>query len=153
VVYDLDVPDFSKGALAISGVALTSRSAAAITTLRPRDPLADALPGPSTASRDFAQDDEIVLFAEVYDNRQPGRQDAPSMIALAAELRDGRGDVVRMTSEQRLSTAPRRKSGGHGFTLRLPLKDVPPGAYVLNVEARSEGEPRTASRQVPIRVK
>ena len=36
VVYDLDVPDFGKGALTMSGVSLTSRSAAAVTTLKPR---------------------------------------------------------------------------------------------------------------------
>jgi VWFA-related protein len=153
VVYDLDVPDFSKGALAISGVALTSTAAAAITTLRPRDPLADALPGPPMASRDFAQDDEIALFAEVYDNRRTGRSDPSHTIDVTAELRDERGGVVLKVSDQRASTAVRRKSGGLGFTLRLPLKDVPPGAYTLTVEARAEGEPQAAVRRIPLRVK
>src|SRR5262249_25651530 len=76
VLYDLEVPDFTKGPLVMSGVSLTSRAAGAATTLKPHDPLADVLPGPFSALREFSSDDEIVLFAEVYDNRQAGRNAA-----------------------------------------------------------------------------
>lgn len=139
----------------MSGVSLTSTAASTITTLRPRDTLADALPGPPTARRDFARDDAIVLFAEVYDNRRRAPAASGQTIELVAELHGEGGGVISVASDQRASTAPRRKSGGHGFTLRLPLRDVPPGPYVLHVETRSgEGTARqTASRRIPIRVK
>src|SRR5262249_23499737 len=45
IVYDLDVPDFGKEPLTMSGVSLTSASASNVTTVRPLDPLGDVLPG------------------------------------------------------------------------------------------------------------
>jgi hypothetical protein len=75
-------------------------------------------------------------------------------IELVARLYDAGGQIVRLTSEPRSSRAARRRSGGHGFTLRLPLDDVPEGSYVLHVEARSErNEEHRAARTVPIRVR
>ena len=153
VIYDLDVPDFGKGPLALSGIALTTASAAAMTTLRPHDPLGDVLPAPPTASREFARGEQVVLFAEVYDNLAAGRNDSPRTIELTASLLNDRGRVIRIAGpEQRASTAPRRKSGGHGFTARLPL-DVEPGAYVISVATRSGEDGPTVSRRIPIRVR
>src|SRR5688572_3357644 len=70
VLYDLEVPDFYKGALAMSGVALTARSAREVATIRPKDPLADLLPGPPTAAREFARGDILALFAERSEERR-----------------------------------------------------------------------------------
>ena len=88
VVYDLDVPDFGKGPLTMSGIALTTASAAAMTTLRPHDPLGDVLSTPPTTSREFAIGEQVVLFAEVYDNREARRNDGPRTIELTASLLD-----------------------------------------------------------------
>ena len=50
VVYDLEVPDFTKAPLILSGVSVTSSAAAAILTRRVgADPIGDVLPGPPTA--------------------------------------------------------------------------------------------------------
>ena len=68
VVYDLEVPDFTKEPLMMSGVALTSAAAAQAPTIKPKDPLADFLPGPITAMREFEKGDLLVLFAEFYEN-------------------------------------------------------------------------------------
>ena len=93
VVYDLDVPDFGKGPLTMSGIALTTASAAAMTTLRPHDPLGDVLSTPPTTSREFAIGEQVVLFAEVYDNREARRNDGPRTIELTASLLTERGRV------------------------------------------------------------
>jgi VWFA-related protein len=151
VVYDLEVPDFTKGPLAMSGVSLTSTGAAAISTLKPHDPLADALPAPPTASREFASNEQIVLFAEVYDNRNAGQDPIEFSTALTTE----QGRIVRAPNpESRAPTAVRRKSGGHGFTARLPLEGLGPGAYVILVQAQAGGpDGPTVSRRIPIRVR
>ena len=154
VVYDLEVPDFTKSPLALSGVSLTSVAAAAVTTLKPHDPLADVLAGPPTASREFASNDQIVLFAEVYDNRQPGRNATADTIEFATAISTEGGRIIRGPNrESRAANAWRRKSGGHGFTARLPLDGLEPGPYVILVEARSGGaDSPTVSRRIPIRV-
>jgi VWFA-related protein len=151
VLYDLDVPDFSKEKFAMSGVALTSRAAAEAPTVKPKDPLADYLPGPLTAMREFARDDTIALFAEFYENN-PG---APAhMLEFKAELREEGGRVVRNVADQRSSTELQGKTGGYGFSARMPLDDVQPGLYVLHVEGQARfGDLPAVSRDILFRVK
>ena len=66
VVYDLEVPDFDKGSLTMSGVAMTSAAAAQAPTIKPKDPLADFLPGPVTAFREVEPPDQIETFAVFF---------------------------------------------------------------------------------------
>src|SRR6478672_8903818 len=151
VLYDLEVPDFSKGPIALSGVALTSMQAANdMGTVRPKNPLGDYLPGPPIATRDFRQGDTLTIFAEVYEN---ARSAQVHQVAIKTELRSDEGRVVANTSESRSSSELQGKSGGYGFTSNVPLAGVAPGLYVLHVEAQSqiEGAP-TAARDVLLRV-
>jgi VWFA-related protein len=151
VLYDLEIPDFSKEKFAMSGVALTSRAAAEAPTVKPKDPLADYLPGPLTTMRDFSRDDTIALFAEFYENL-PG---APAhMLDFKAELREEGGRVVSAVTDQRSSTDLQGGSGGYGFSARLPLDEVEPGIYVLHVEGQTRfGDIPAVSRDIQIRVR
>jgi VWFA-related protein len=149
VVYDLDVPDYSKEKLVVSGLAITSASAGFVPTARPKDPLAKMLPGPMTTHRDFVVGDEIALFAEVYDNTDK----AAHKVEIVASLRSEGGDAVFTTREERDSSELAGGPGGYGFVARVPLKEVPPGLYVLRVEARSNiGDRVEAARETVVRV-
>ena len=186
VVYDVDVPDFTKDPLAMSGISLGLAGPTRAPTLgldgllnegkapncrnrrpcnmeltrwMPSDivaeghPLFRATPAPPTTLRDFTRADTLLLFTEVYDNNGRVNRDKPYTITVTAALRDGAGQVVRETSFERSSRSPRRASGGHGLSIELPLEDVPAGAYVLMVEARSSrNAEHRASRTLPIRV-
>ncbi len=106
-----------------------------------------------TTSREFAVTDEVVLTTHVYDNRRPER-DAPHTVSLTTALRGADDHVITLTSNERPATSPQPPSGGHRFDVRLPLKDVPPGAYALEVTARSSANERdVVSQRIPIRVK
>jgi VWFA-related protein len=151
VLYDLEVPDFSKEKFVMSGVALTSRAAAEAPTVRAKDPLADYLPGPPTTMREFTRDDEIAIFAEFYENN-PGA--TAHRLEFKAELRAEGGRVVRNVTDERSSADLQGGSGGYGFAARLPLDDVEPGLYVLHVEGQARiGELPAVSRDIQIRVK
>jgi VWFA-related protein len=151
VVYDLEVPDFDKGSLTMSGVAMTSAVAAQAPTIKPKDPLADFLPGPVTALREFEKGDLLVLFAEFYEN---ARGAANHMLDFKAELRAEGGRVVQAVSDERSSTELQGKSGGYGFQARLPLDAVESGLYVIHVEGRSRADQDTVvSRDIQIRVR
>jgi hypothetical protein len=151
VVYDLEVPDFSKEPLMMSGVAITSASAAQAPTIKPKDPLADFLPGPPTATREFDKGDLLVLFAEFYEN---GRGSAAHMLDFKAELRAEGGRVVQQVSEERSSTELQGKSGGYGFQARLPLDSADSGLYVIHVEGKSRASQDTVvSRDIQVRVR
>ena len=151
VLYDLEIPDFSKGPLVMSGVALTSRLAAEAPTVKPKDPLADYLPGPPTTMREFSRDDTIALFAEFYENSPEAQAHS---LDFKAELRAEGGRVVQNVTDQRSSTELQGASGGYGFSARLPLEDAEPGLYVIHVEGQSRtGNLVTVSRDIQIRVK
>lgn len=165
VLYDLDVPDFYKAPLTMSGVAITAASAREVATITPHDPLGDVMPGLPTATREFARGDILVLFTEFYENAANA---PPHRLDFRAELRAEGGQVVRQSADERSSTeldrpstaqgaasnAERRRTGGYGFEAQLPLADVEPGLYVLHVEGRArDNVAAVVSRDILIRVR
>ena len=151
VMFDLDVPDFTKAPLTMSGVSLTSTSAHDVFTRVIKNPLGDVLQGPITAAREFAVGDRLTLFTEVYENL---RRPAAHSIDLKAVLRADDGRIMRTVAEQRSSTELQGKATGYGFTAELPLDDLAPGLYVIHVEAQANiGDRPTVSRDVLIRVR
>ncbi len=149
VLYDLEVPDFYKLPFSMSGVVLTSLSNGSLVTLKSDEQIQQVLPAPPVADRVFSQDDEIGLFAEVYDNAGA----SPHTVDISTVITADDGKVVFKTEEERSSSEIQGARGGYGYSARVPLGDVPPGSYVLTVEARSRLAGTTpATRQVPIRV-
>jgi VWFA-related protein len=145
VLYDLDVPDFQKLPFSISGLVLTSRSGAALPTVRPDEQLKAVLSGPPVSVRTFPADDEIQLFTEVYDNAGP----TPHKVDITTTVTTDEGKVMFKTDETRDSSDLGGQRGGYGYTTQVPLKDLAPGRYVLKVEAKSRlGQTAAASREV-----
>ena len=59
------------------------------------------------------------------------------------------GQVVFKTDEERDSSDLGGKRGGYGYMTKIPMKDLPPGAYVLKVEAKSRlGAGATTAREI-----
>jgi hypothetical protein len=100
---------------------------------------AEALPGPATSRRTFAEGDELALYAEVYDNIRAQNH----TVAITTRLVGDEGRDVFTSRETRQQTA-QGNGGGSTFSLskRISLKDVHPGRYLLQVEARVEGNPK-----------
>jgi VWFA-related protein len=147
VTYDLDVPDFRKGSLSMSGLLLTSPTASVMVPLHPDAQVKDVLPAQPAALRQFPSNDEIALFAEVYDNQASSAH----KVDITATLTSDDGKVVFKTDEERSSTDIQGKSGGYGFSARIPLAGLPPGNYVVGVEARSRlGKGDSAKREVQV---
>jgi VWFA-related protein len=152
VLYDLEVPDFYRAPLTMSGVALTSASARLTPTVLPKNPLADFLPGPAITTREFAREDELALFAEFYENAAGA---PPHRLDITTTLREEGGRIVSQNTDERSSTELQGKQGGYGYTARLPLKALAPGLYVIRVEGKSRiGDRENAvGRDVQIRIK
>jgi VWFA-related protein len=150
VVYDLEVPDFSKGALTMGGVSLASAEQSTVTA-GPKNALSGLLPGPATATREFAATDTLAIYTEVYES---ARNAAAHGVALKLELRADAGRVVTTRAEERSSAELAGKPGGYGFAAELPLEGLAPGIYVIHVEARANvGNRPTVSRDVQIRIR
>jgi len=149
VQYDLDVPDFSKTPFSMSGVTLTSITASQLPTAHPDEQTRGVLPAPPAAARSFPQNDEVALFAEVYDNEAK----TPHKVDITTTVTTDEGKVLFKTDEQRDTVDFQGKTGGFGYSTRIPMKDLPPGLYVLTVSARSRlGKKDPVERQVRIAV-
>jgi VWFA-related protein len=149
VQYDLSVPDFQKAPFSISGIVLTSGLGAALPTVRPDEQLKPVLPGPPISLRSFAQNDEVALFAEVYDNEAS----KPHKVDIITTITTDEGRVLFKTDETRDSSDLGGARGGYGYATRIPMKDLAPGKYVLKVEAKSRlGNGPAATRDLRIEV-
>src|SRR4051812_34332375 len=145
VQYDLEVPDYAKAPFSMSGLVLTSGAGAIFPTVKADEQLKPMLPGPPIALRSFPQNDEIALFTEVYDNAAA----TPHKVDIITTVTTDEGKVLYKTDEMRDSADLGGKRGGYGYTSRVPLKDLPPGSYVLKVEAKSRlGNGSATAREV-----
>ena len=151
VVYDVEVPDFAGRPLVLSGLSLTSVESSGLHVSSGRNALADVMPGPATAIREFSASDRVAVYAEVYDN--VGGANAHTVTVRAA-LRTPEGVPVRTVTAERSSAVMSRRQDGYGFLFEIPLNGVTAGAYVLRVEATADvGDRASDSREIPIRVR
>jgi len=149
VTQDLEVPDFTKEPLTMSGVVIASGQGQTILTAKADEELKGVLPVPATAARTFRSGDALATFLEVYDN-QPT---PPHKVDISTSVLTDEGRVVFNTHEERESTELQGKAGGYGVASQIPLAGFAPGLYVLKIEATSRaGKPVTVERQVPFRI-
>ena len=95
--YHLDVPDFSKAPLSMSGITLMSSSADRVPTAPPSKEFMDVLPMAMTAIREFPRADTLFLFADVY-TRQAG---TPHAVEIATSIRGDDGTTVFSNRDER----------------------------------------------------
>jgi VWFA-related protein len=150
VISELAIPDFNKGPIELSGVALTSTTASRMPTGKVDDALRSSLPAAPSALRVFPQTDTIALYAEAYASAaSPARE-----IEVSAAVTDAAGK--RMLERQLTGDAaaePSTHPGTAAFGARVPMADLSPGPYVLTVTAKPRADgTAAASRQVPFTV-
>jgi VWFA-related protein len=149
VPYDIEVDDFSKPSLALSGVLLSSSRADAFANANPDPELQGLLSSAPVVSRTFSRDDTLTWFVEAYENSS---QSSRSILfeTTVQGVQDGR-TVFRARDER--SIQPGDKTRGQGFSTRFPLKDLSPGQYVLRVDARATSSGQSVHRDVPFEVR
>jgi len=149
LIHDLEVPEFGKTSFAVSGVALISKFGAAMVTAHADEQIRSMLPGPPSATRTFSQDDEISVFAEVYDDDAA----PPHQVEIVTTVRSPDGDVVFESAEEHESSDLRGARGAYRHTTRIPLWTFKPGNYSLSLEARTSRDANLeVARHVPFTV-
>jgi VWFA-related protein len=137
----IDVPDFNKARLSISGIVLGPIGASTIKS----GPLGDLLPLRPVTAREFAATDRVAAFVRVYQG-----SGASSPATLTTRIVDSRNQSV---FEQRAplfdAAAAGPKSADHEVT--LPLEKLSPGEYLLTFQAG--GQKPAASRDMRFTVK
>jgi VWFA-related protein len=149
VLIDLDVPDFSKKDLLMSGLIVRGSEKTAGVFLPKGDPLeALAVRGPTT-ERVFTDSDAVSVYAEIY--RDAGGR--PAQIAVNAVLRNEAGQVIPVASTSVSSETLKQTGNVLRVEPQLPLGELPPGRYVFSLEAKSTAGGDTVSRSIPFRMR
>ena len=149
VPIDLEIPDFAAAPLTMSGVVVSSRTAAGIPSGKVDEQLKDVLPDMPTATREVPRGDQLTVYAEVYD-----QQTAPHTVEITTTATADDGRVMYSRSDRQSSTALKNPGDGFGHLATIPLKEVLPGRYVLRIEARSStGAAAPAVRELEFSVR
>ncbi|MEO8361531.1 MAG: VWA domain-containing protein, partial [Vicinamibacteria bacterium] len=147
VHYDLDVPDFSDGSLALSGLVLGSAAVGVVPTAGIFEPLKGATTTPSTTFRTFLPSDTLSLAADVYDNDW---KIAHTVDIVTSVSQHG---AAKLHTEVERNTAELPEGGAFIHTSSISLKDFSPGEYTLRLEARSRmGKRPSAFRELTFTV-
>jgi hypothetical protein len=141
----VDIPDFRQAPLSMSGVLLHVAPEDAVAS---RDEIDGALPFVPTARRAFSRADTVSAFVQV--SQGTTRKDALQPVALLLRITDAHGTAVR-NQNGALAAAEFASNRTANARLQLPLRELPPGEYLLTLEA-ALGE-RRADRVVRFEMK
>ena len=148
VIYDLDVPDYSKKDLAMSGLVLRGPNDPEGTFLPAGDPLESLARRAPTTVRAFRNGDKVTAFAEIYDSAG-GK---PHSLDLSAEIRSESGDVTPVMTSSRSPEDLKKAGDTLGLDTTLPINKLTAGRYVLSVNVKSSNGD-SVTRTIPFRVR
>ena len=130
----VDVPDFARAPLSLSGIVIGASAA------KPGNVLGDLLPLTPTAQRQFVSSRRITAFVRVYDT---AAQEQPP-VTMAARIVNIHNIVrFRQTASLRTGGSEPRSAD---YLLDLPLSTLAAGGYLLTVEATHAN--RTVTRDI-----
>ena len=148
VPVDVEVPDYSKTPFALSGVLLSiSPDTGVAVTANAESQPKDALPAPVTVRRTFDRAETLTSYVEVYDNSSP----MAHALEVVTNVRSGADGRSVFEARDRRDVEAGKTTRTHGFRTPVPLKDLPPGMYVLRVEAKAGNQ--SGVREVPFSIK
>jgi VWFA-related protein len=139
VFADVDVPEFWKEDLALSGI-LVERSSS--THVANPDELTSVTNVKPTASRTFARDDRVRALVRVY---QKGRKS----VRVAARVVNERNDSVFARTDDLADAA--FSGGAADYHVEIPLAQLVPGQYLLTVEATAADKRLTRDVRFAVR--
>jgi VWFA-related protein len=123
----VEVPDFSKEPLSLSGVVLQSGATRLAT---PRDVFETITPIVPTSRREFLRTETVSVFARVY----LGDETPPASVATRVRVVDTASKTV-FGGTTTLAAAEFGEERSTELKLDVPLQRLPPGEYLLTIEA------------------
>jgi VWFA-related protein len=139
VFYDVDIPDFSGPAVSLSGVVLNTVPTVASGG---QEQIKSIIPIVPTARREFWSTDRATAFLRVYQ----GGKNPLVPVSIRARIADP-SDHAMFDRSDTLAAAVFSAARGTDYRVEIPIAQLPPGLYLLTIEARL-GEKAVARREV-----
>jgi hypothetical protein len=139
----VDVPDFSKAPLSVSGPAITIRPAHGAA---PSDAFTDILPLVPSSRRRLTRTDRATLFLRV---REGGR-DTPSAVHIRTRIVDSSNGTV-VTRDEVLAASTFLPTREADYRMDLPIRDLPNGDYLVRTDVGTDRASSTIDARISIR--
>ncbi len=149
VLLDLEVPDFTRKDLTVSGIVLRGAQEPEGVFLSTGDPLRELARRSPTTDRVFRSSDRVTAYAEIYE----ATGGKPHDIEVTALLRNEAGQVIPVASATRSSEDVRKAGDVLRVEPQLPLGDLQPGRYVFSFEAKSSAGGAAVTRSLPFQMR
>jgi hypothetical protein len=151
--HHIDVTDLRPNPITVSGMLLSSSSVAGFTyTEVDADRMLPIVGQPPTARREFSPSEKLEVHAEFYENF-PDTCDFDRQINVTTRLRSTDGTVLWETTDLGTSEALDDGRFGYAHSQLVPIRDLAPGQYIVEVGAETLYEVRTyVSRSAPITI-
>ena len=140
--HDTDVPDLATAPLTAGGLLLASSMPRGVTHAdADEDRALPIVLQPPTARREFSRDEQVEVQVELYQHRS----DIDQVMNVITRVRRPSGDVVWESTD--LGESDTLPGGRFGYThsTLLPIRDLAPGGYIVEVSA-------TVSAETPLAV-
>ena len=141
--FNVTIPDFRKEPLSVSGIVLGRLPLAPPPG---KDPLNGLLPFVPTTMRTFSPTDRVGLMMRIYQ----GGKEPPVPVDVRTMLIDQMDKTLVDETTTLMTDVFQTTAGTSEHRLELPLRELPPGEYLIKVEAVLEK--LTQTRHVRIRV-
>ena len=128
VFVDVEVPDFAKNPLSLSGMVLQRASAARVAD----KVIAGLVPVAPTTVREFDSSDEVTVFLRVYQ----GGKSRVVPVRISARVTDQRNNETS-NQDAVIEVGDFGEARSADYRVRLPVAQLAPGAYILDVEAHA----------------
>jgi VWFA-related protein len=146
--YDVDIPEYEKADLVMTPLVVTSAIENRVPVIAAEEDREKAILLPATR-RNFTRSDQLVVLTEVYPRFRGSK--APTVdISIAIKATDDR--IVFQASEERGGEELTRQGEGIIFRKGIPLSEIAPGDYLLEVTARDRSSQKEEIHQVLIEV-
>lgn len=143
IFYDLEIPDFTKGKLSLSGITVSIGDGP---VAAPKNALAPLLPTSPTTAREFGREQKATAFLRVY--RRAERM--ADEVGVAVSVVDASGMPVYSRRDV-IDPGRFMKDGAADYPVDLPLDRLKPGEHLLTVSASVAGA--TVSRELRFTVR
>lgn len=147
-IAEVDVPDFGRSEITLSGVALTSLPARLAPTSGQRWPYGQ-LSGPPTAARRFIAGDRVTGFAQLYRRGPALDRGALRVTATVVATLSGEAFLVPVSREFENSDAD---PSAENLTVAFDTTSLPAAQYALAIQCHAPDGRLRAQRVVPFEV-
>jgi hypothetical protein len=147
--YDVEIPDYGKSDFVMSPLVITSTYEGDVPVFAAEEDRQKALLLPTTR-RTFSRQDRLIVLAEIFAARSS--DSGPPMVEVTTTITATDGKAILSSVEERRGEDLAEPEKNTIHKVEIPLADVPPGFYLLEMKVRDTASGIEVVRQAVLEI-